>query len=194
MTHDGQVERGCQTRRAAADDRDFLAGGGLAFGNIAFAVEIHVSGEGFQLSDIDRLLNVLAAARLLARMRANSADRSGERDLVFDELEGGVILAVGNQSDVALTVGARRAVELTRSDAVAVVSGHQEFHCDLAGADNALRFGVDDHALGAFCGTGAQQLRDALGFDDTQSAGAVDLDRLVIAQGGDVDAVCARGF
>ena len=104
------------------------------------------------------------------------------------------IVAIDAYTDKPLAVGTRGAVELAGSDTVAVVGGHEQLHRDLAGAYDALTLGVDDHTLGALSGAGTQKLRDALGFDDAQSAGAVDLDRLVIAQGGDVDTVRTRGF
>ena len=85
-------------------------------------------------------------------MRTNSADRSGEGDLVFDKFYRGVVFAVSDKSHIALTVRMRRAVELTGGNAVAVVSGHKQLHSYLSRLHHTLALGVDDHALHNFSG------------------------------------------
>ena len=127
-------------------------------------------------------------------MRTHSADRSRQRYLVFDQLDRRVVCAVGDQTHIALTIGVGRAVELTGRHTVAVVRRHQQLHGDLARLHHALALGVDHHTLADLCGAGTQELRDTLGFHHAQAASAVNLDRLVIAKGGDVNTVLPCRF
>ena len=85
MTHDSEVVSGCKSRGTAADDSHLFACGSLDLGSIAVGLQVHIRRERLELSDVDRLLNVLSAAGFLTGVRANSADRGGERYLVFDK-------------------------------------------------------------------------------------------------------------
>ena len=158
------------------------------------AVQVEVGDEAFEVGDLNGILHELAAARRLARMRADATDGGGQRDALFNETQRLLILAVGDQTHVALAIGARGARQRAGRLAVARVVGQQHIQRETAGTDHALRLGVDDHVVADFGGAGAQQLRDALRFDHAQTARAVSLDALIVAEGRNVDAVGTGRF
>ena len=177
-----------QTSGAAADDADGLAGVSCDLGLVGIlGCQVLITGESLQEGDGDGLLDHLTAACGLTGVGADTADGCGQGQLLLDGCHGAMVIALGDLLDVQLAVGAGGAVQDTGTTAVAVVVGHQQLQSDLTGLDNTLGLGVDDHAVSGQGGAGTQQLGALLSLNDTDAAGAVVLDVLVMAQGGDVD-------
>ena len=126
VTHLAQEVSCGKSQRAAADDGYCLAGVRITFRDELGAGAVHVRNKTLQGLDCDRLVDQASAAVILARMRADTAQGCRKRDLVFDQLVGLVVFAVGDQADVALAVGACRACQYARRSAVTGVVGKQQ--------------------------------------------------------------------
>ena len=190
MALPGQEVGAGQAAGAAADDGHGLAGGGGHLGHIlVLRLPVVVGGIGLQVADGDGLLHILAAAGLLAGVGAHPADAAGQGDLLLDEAGGLILVAQGDLLHIALTVGARGAVQRAGAHTVAAVVAHQQLQGDLAGLIHPLTVGVDHHAVGGHGGAGAQQLAHALGLHHAHAAGAVDLQLRIVAQVGNLDPV-----
>ena len=90
-----QVEGGGQPGRAGADHRDLLAGGGQPLGDdvARHRVELVRQQDGIgddpvNLTHVDRLVDRLAAAPVVARMLADAAGGSRQRIVHDDRFEG----------------------------------------------------------------------------------------------------------
>ena len=115
-------------------------------------------------------------------MRTDSADRGGERELFFYQFYRRVVVALGDEFYVTLTVGSCRAVQRAGPFAVAVVVAHQKLESDLAGTLYSVRVRVYYHSVRRLGGAGAEQLRGTLDLDRAKTARAVDLYDVALAE------------
>jgi hypothetical protein len=83
-----QVVGGTEPRRARADDEDALAGVGAGRGQRPAALDREVAEEALDGVDPDRLVELGAVARRLARVIADASHHGG-KGIVLDELAPG---------------------------------------------------------------------------------------------------------
>ena len=188
MTPLRKLERGGQSGGSAADYADLLSGrrGHLRRLCVAGLADF-VRGEILELRYGYRLLDESAAARLLARMGTDPAERRGDRIRFVKRLYGVRETALCDFLDVLLAVGSCGTVELARPEAVAVVVAHQQFHRELPRLESALALGVDNHALGNLRRAGAEKLGALLDFHYAHSACAIGFQLLHEAQVGNLN-------
>ncbi len=124
MSH-GFQEIGCgYAQRATADDSDALSGGRSHIRHEpVIGIEILVCCKPLQPLNGDGFVNQAPSALLFAGMGTYSAQGSGHRNLISNQLQGCIKLAVGNQANITLTVGLSRASQGTGRSTVPHVVG-----------------------------------------------------------------------
>ena len=105
-----QVVGAGQARRARADDRH-LFGARRRAGDGEFARVHPVGGQPLQVADGDRFVLFGPAAGILAPMGADPPQNTGQRQVLHDDLEGLVVLALLDHLDIALHVQPGRACQ-----------------------------------------------------------------------------------
>src|SRR5918996_20780 len=107
----GQIVRGRDARGAGADDRDALARGGEQVLGDAVPARLVVGGGALQMADVDRraVARPAVPARVLARARADPAERAGQDVGDPVELVGAPVAVLQNHLDVRGHVGVRGA-------------------------------------------------------------------------------------
>ena len=115
-------------------------------------------------------------------MRANSSEGCGKRNLIFDQFQSLVELAVSDESYIALAVGVAGTCDNARRTAITCVVGEQEFQVGLSGLDNSLSLGINYHSGSDLCSTCFAKLGVTLYFAHAETAGTVDLGSFVIAK------------
>ena len=165
MAHRPQeIGRG-QARGTAAYNGYFSMCIRRAFGLIRCpAAQIKIRRKALQMCDRNGILHHLAAASLLAWMRADAPNRGGQRHLLLDKLNRFPILPVCNQADIALAVRPRRAVEGAGRFAIALVVREQQLQRHLARLFGPFALRMDHHAVRRLGGAGAGKLRAAFNF------------------------------
>ena len=190
MTLDSQLIRGSQAGRAAADDGDLLTGSRSHGGLIGVAgCQIVIGSKGLHISDGQRCFHQTAAAVCLTGMGANTANGCRQGNLFLDDLDRFTVIAQSDLLHIALRIGLSRAAQNTGTLAVAFMVRHEQFQSDLSGLTDTLGVGMDDLAVLRNGCAGTQQLGNILHFHHAQTAGAIDLQVLVITKVGDLDAV-----
>ena len=183
-----ELERGGEAGGAAANDAHFLASGGGDLDRMLVAVLAHlVGGEVLELRDGDRLLHEVAAARLLAGVRAHAADGGGEREGLLDRGDGVRKATLGDFLHVLLAVRVGRAVELAGPLAVAVVVAHQKLERELARGERLLALRMHNHSGRDLRGAGAEHLGAVLHLHHAHAARAVGAEFLQVAEVGNLD-------
>ena len=102
-----------QPRRPGADDGDPVRPRRRA-GDLNPARVDPVGGQAFEVADGDRLVHLGAPAGILAAVGANPAQNAGKRQVLHDDLQGLMELALLDHLDVALDVQPRRAGHAAR--------------------------------------------------------------------------------
>jgi len=179
-----QEPRGGEAGGAGAHYAHGLAPVRLSFG--VFVVDAGEVGEvALHPVDAHRGLYVLAAALQLALADADPAADCGERVGLADQVHGLSVLAHGGQGQVALGVHAGGAPLHAGGGAVGVVVGAQQLQCRLAGGQHPVAAGVHHHVRSHPGGAGGKQVGPALHLHHADEAGAVGLQLLGVAEGGD---------
>ena len=102
------------------------------------------------------------------------------------EAVGGTVLE-GHVLELALAAG-------VADGAVEGVIAEQELEGGLAGLRDVGGLGEDDHAFGDRGGAGGLELGHLLDAHDAHAAGGLEREAGVVAEGGDLDALCLAGF
>jgi hypothetical protein len=107
----GQIVSRGDAGRAGADDRDALARRGEQILGDAMAARLMVRGGALQMADVDRraVAGPAVAACVLARARADPAERAGQDVGDPVELVGAAVPVLQDHLDVRGDVGVRRA-------------------------------------------------------------------------------------
>ena len=134
------------------DDRGAAAGRGLALerqGRVDAFVEHRledlVAGVAVAVADGDRLVDLVAAAVLLARGRADPAEHGRERDRALEDPRALAPVGLGVGLEEARDVDVARALVLARRQAVGVVVAEDELQVGPAEAADLLGLGLDLH-------------------------------------------------
>ena len=124
MPH-GFQEVGCgNSKRSAAYDSNALSGGRSHIRQESIiGIDILICRKPLQPLNRDGFIDQTPAALLFAGMGAYSSQGSRHRDLVSNQFQGSIKLAVGNQADITLTVGLSRASQSTGRTTVPHVVG-----------------------------------------------------------------------
>ncbi len=115
-----QVIRCGESRRTRTDDQDALSGERRRGVEVPAALEREIAEKPFDGVDRDRLVELPAVARALARMITHAAHQRGERILLHERAPRGFVIAAFRVVEPALDVFARRADLIARRQAVEV--------------------------------------------------------------------------
>ena len=150
-----------------------------------------VAGVAVAVADGDRLLDLVAAAVLLARRRADAAEHARERDGALEDARRLDEVALGVRLQEARDVDVAGALVLARRQAVGVVVGEDQLEVGLADLAQARRLGLDDHLRLGRARAADRRVLLALDLDDAHPARAEAGQLGLVAQRRDVDAVVA---
>ena len=103
-------------------------------------------------------------------MRANSSESSRKRNLILDEFQSLVELAVCDESYVTLAVSMSGTCDHARRTAVAGVVGEQELQIGLSGLDDSLSLSIHYHSGSDLSSACFAKLGVALYFAHAQTA------------------------
>ena len=99
----GQIVGGRQAGRTGADNGNLFIFFLLDFRDVAgLGVQVQIGHEALEVHDVDGLFDLAPHAGLLAGMVADPAADGREGVLLFDELEGFLVLARGDEGHIAL--------------------------------------------------------------------------------------------
>ena len=149
---DGQVVGSRHAGRAGADDGDALARGGLALegqrrlgASGGLRLEDLVAGVAVAVADGDGLLDLVAAAVLLAGRRADAAEHRREGDGALEDARRLDEVALGVGLQEARDVDVAGALVLAGRQAVGVVVAEDELEVGLADLAQSRRLRAHDH-------------------------------------------------
>ena len=183
----GEVPGGGETGRTGADHGDAPAAR-HAGDERRRAV---VGGRPVQGADGDRFVDLATPALGLAGPRADAPQDAREGQVAAQDPRRRGRVTLFERRHVGGDVDVRRAGVRAGCLAVRVVVGEVHLQVALATRPHALRVGLDLHPLAYPGRAGGLQLVAALDLDKTEAAGAPGGHALLVAEGGDVDAVAA---
>lgn len=184
-----QVVTAGEAPRAAADDGDPLALGGLFRGVIGgHPGEIQICGMALELTDGQRLIYQGAATFGLAEGRTDPADGERHGQCLLDDGGGRLVIPYGDMVQIGLDIHPGRAGSLAGGLAVGVVIREDVAERLLAVIPQGLRLGGDHHPLARAGFAGAPDA-DTGDLDHAEIARGLGGTVVVAAQGGDVDMV-----
>ena len=125
VAQEGQVPGRRQAARSGADDEHALARRGTRGSDGPSLLERHVAEEPLDRVDADRLIDVLAVARVLARVIAHAAVHRRHRIVADDDVPGLAIAAGLRLGEPGLDVFAGRAGVVARRQAIDVERPHR---------------------------------------------------------------------
>ena len=194
---DREVVRGRHAGRARADDRDAAAARGLQLERDrrprarGLGLEHLVARVAVAVADRDRLLDLVAAAVLLAGCRADAAEHRRERDRALEDAGRLDEVALGVRLQEARDVDVARALVLAGRQAVGVVVAEDQLEVRLADLAQARRLRLHDHAGLRVARAGDRRRVLALDLDDAHPAGAEAGQLRLVAERRHLDAVVA---
>ena len=198
MARDQEVVGGRRAGRPGADHRHPLARRRLQLeGDRRVDVLLEhlpqdlVAGVAMAVADRDRLVDLVAAAVLLAGRRADAAEDRGEGDRPLEDPDGLAELGLRVRLQEARDVDVAGALVLAGRKAVGIVVGEDQLEVRPPDPPDLLGLGPDDHP-----GLGRARARDrrmllALHLHDAHPAGAEARQLGLVAEGRDLDAVVA---
>ena len=196
MTHAPQKPGGGESRRARADNGDFMSRVRQTFGLVGFQLEcVPVGDKAFDAVDVDGAVQSIAAAIRFAGMRADASADGGQRIAVFDDRQRFCKIAAIDMINIFLNVNMRRTAQNARRNTIAPMVPQERLKINFPVAVKRFRLGADDHAVCNRCGgrgdkagLGAVGYFYKCGFEITRGA-----DTRVISQRGNIDSVRTGG-
>ena len=150
-----------------------------------------VAGVAVAVADGDRLVDLVAAAVLLARGGADAAEHAGERDRALEDAHRLAPVGLGVRLEEARDVDVARALVLAGRQAVGVVVAEDQLEVGPADPAQLVGLGADHHVRLGRARAADRRLVLALDLDHAHPAGAEARQLGLVAQRGDLDAVVA---
>jgi len=183
--------------RPGADDGHALAGLGLRlerqrrFDAVLLGRQDDVAGIAVAVADGDRLVDLVAAAVLLARRRADSAQDRGERDRPLEDSRRLAELALGIGLEEARDVDVARALVLAGRQAVGVVVAEDQLEVSAPKPADLVGLGPDNHPRDCFAAARNGRMIVAVYLHDAHAARPEARQLGLVAERRDLDAVGA---